>query len=340
MSKQKLASNLILLMFIIFVGAAAYFSDIFKINSNKGSEALEQTRLFAANELILSNKITLKNKSGEYNFERDPNTPNLLWHMVSPKDISTNSLFIEKLFNSLTVIKIKKILPDEKSNAANFSLDKPTSTLTLSDQNSNLTTIQFGLMNSIDNSIYLKISGRPGIYHVEAPNVPLEDATLSDLIESQIFILNPKLIANLKIFHSNKKTESPSLLIEHNQDKWIDSNQVVLANEKIEDYLQNLTNLKSHFLIDKPNDSQKKLLLTSIRPIDFILEIEDSKKEITDYIIRGPFNEITDLDLKNEDHYLISISNNPTLYLIKKEFLDLFNKKNDFFKTIEVKKKN
>ena len=262
--------------------------------------------------------------------------------MITPKEISANSLFIEKLFNSLTEIKIKKILPDEKSNTSNFSLDKPTSTLTLIDQNSNSIVIQFGLMNSIDNSIYLKILGKPGIYHVEAPNVPLENAILADLIESQIFSLNPKTMSILKVFHSNKKTDPPYLVLEHSQDKWIDSNKAILATDKVEDYLQSLSNLKSHFLIDKPSESQKKLLLLSNRSIEYVLSIEDFKKEIIDYSIRGPFTDIADLDLKNEEHYLISTSNNLTLYLVKKDFLDLFSKKVDAFKMIQmpITKKN
>ena len=342
MSKQKLTSNLILILFIIFVGSAAFFSDLFKINTKSGSVALDQAHLFTAGELSLSKRISLKNKSGEYIFERDENNTKSPWHMITPKEISANSLFIEKLFNSLTEIKIKKILPDEKSNTSNFSLDKPTSTLTLIDQNSNSIVIQFGLMNSIDNSIYLKILGKPGIYHVEAPNVPLENAILADLIESQIFSLNPKTMSILKVFHSNKKTDPPYLVLEHSQDKWIDSNKAILATDKVEDYLQSLSNLKSHFLIDKPSESQKKLLLLSNRSIEYVLSIEDFKKEIIDYSIRGPFTDIADLDLKNEEHYLISTSNNLTLYLVKKDFLDLFSKKVDAFKMIQmpITKKN
>ena len=130
------------------------------------------------------------------------------WHMVSPRDISANSVFIEKLFNALTVIKVKKLLPDEKIANSNFSLDKPTSTLTLIDQNGHAINITIGLMNTIDNSTYLKIADRSGIYHVEAPSVSLENVTVQDLIESQIISIDLKTIKNLKIFKGSKKSNS------------------------------------------------------------------------------------------------------------------------------------
>ena len=201
MSKRQIASNLILFFFLILVSIAALFSDMFKINSKNGIEALDQARLFTSNDLGKISRISLKNKSGEYIFERNENNQISPWHMVTPSDISANSLFIEKLFNALAVIKIKKLLPDEKINNSNFSLDKPTSTLTLSDEGGKSIMIQIGLMNTIDNSTYLKISGRPGIFHVDAPNVSLENATILDLIESQIISINLETIVTFKIFH-------------------------------------------------------------------------------------------------------------------------------------------
>jgi len=64
--------------------------------------------------LALITKISLKNKSGEFIFERDESHSAKPWHMTSPRDVSGNSVFIDKLFNSLTVIKVKQLYPDEK----------------------------------------------------------------------------------------------------------------------------------------------------------------------------------------------------------------------------------
>ncbi len=190
MSKQKLASNIILFLFVILVGVASFFSDIFQIPIKNNTKISEQAKLFTSSDLSLINRISLKNKSGEYIFEHNDNNQISPWHMVAPRDISANSLFIEKLFKSLASINVKKIYPDEKINISNFSIDKPTSTISLIDQNNNTISISLGLMNAIDNSIYLKIAGRPGIYHVEAPAVSLENATILDLIESQIISIN------------------------------------------------------------------------------------------------------------------------------------------------------
>ena len=252
--------------------------------------------------------------------------------MVTPSDISANSLFIEKLFNALAVIKIKKLLPDEKINNSNFSLDKPTSTLTLSDEGGKSIMIQIGLMNTIDNSTYLKISGRPGIFHVDAPNVSLENATILDLIESQIISINLETIVTFKIFHGNKKSGTPSFEIEKKNGGWFDHQGNQLAVDKISEYFQDLSNLKSSFIIDKQTDSQKRQINSLSHNAEYIVSIEDNKENIIDYNISGLTRDLSDIDLKNEDHFVVTITDNSTAYVVKKEFYELFNRKTDAFR--------
>ncbi|MDO9181558.1 MAG: DUF4340 domain-containing protein [Bacteriovorax sp.] len=329
MQKRQIASNLILFLFFIVVSLAAIFSDLFQNPIKTGSEIIEQAKLFTSSDLGLVKNITLKNKSGEFAFERNENNQISPWHMVSPREISANSLFIEKLFNALTTIKVKKIFPEEQINISNFSIDKPTSTLNITDQNGKEMTIVFGLMNTIDNSTYIKISGRNGIYHVEAPNVSLENASILNLIESQIISINLDTIVSFKIYRGNKKNISPQLEIKKQEDTWFDRAGNTLPKDKIDDYFHELSNLKSSFIIDKQTDSQKKQLSNLTRNSDYIVSIEDNKANTIDYNISGIIHELSDLDLKNEDCFVVTISNNTTSYVVKKEFHELFNRKSD-----------
>lgn len=336
MSKRKIASNIILFLFFILVAIAALLSDIFQSPIKTGSQVIEQAKLFASKDLDQIKRISLKNKSGEYVFERNPKNQITPWHMVSPRDISANSLFIEKLFTSLSVMKVKKVFPDEKINNSNFSLDKPTSTLSLIDQNGKTIVISVGLMNTIDNSTYLKIQGRSGIYQVEAPSVSLENASILDLIESQIISIDLETIVAFKIFHSNKKNTNPQLEIKKKNGAWFDHEGNALSVEKIDDYFQDLSSLKSSFIIDKQTDSQKRQINNLSHNALYIVSVEDNKGNTIDYNISGLIREMSDIDLKNEEYFVVTISNNTTSYVVKKEFHDLFNKKSESLKAVTM----
>lgn len=333
MNKRKLISNLILLCFFLLVGAAALLTDIFQNPLKNGSKVIEQVRLFTNNELSTVNKIVLKNKSGEYTFERDPNNQISPWHMTMPREISANSVFIDKLFTSLSFSKVKKIFPEEKINYSNFSLDKPTSTLTLVDQTGKTTTILVGLMNTIDNSTYLKISGKSGIFHVDAPSVSLENATIVDLVESQIISIDLETILSFRIYPGAKRG-TPSLEIKKKNESWYDRENTLLSTDKIDDYLNELSALKSTFIVDKPTDAQKRQIASLSRNPSIVVSVEDNKGHVIDYNISSLIKDFSDVDLKNEEYFVVTISNNNTAYIVKKSFLELFNRKTESLRPV------
>ncbi|MGZ3809001.1 MAG: DUF4340 domain-containing protein [Bacteriovorax sp.] len=338
MSKRKLASNLVLFLFLILVSVAALLSDIFQNPVKTGAQIIEQAKLFASSDLEQIQRLSLKNKSGEYIFERNKNNQISPWHMVAPRDISADSLFIEKLFKSLNVMKVKKLFPDEKINNSNFSLDRPTATLTLTDKNGKNLILTMGLLNSIDNSTYLKIQGRPGIYHVEAPSVSLENANILDLIESQIIAINQEMIVAFKIFRGNKKAGPPLLDLKKDNGKWTDSEGTAISAEKIDDYFQDLSNLKSSFIVERPTDSQKRQINNLAHNSVYIISIVGKQGNTIDYNFSGLVRSISDIDLKSEEYFVMTISNSATAYVVKKEFLDLFNRKTENLKATVLTK--
>ena len=188
-------------------------------------------------------------------------------------------------------------------------------------------------MNTIDNSTYLKISERSGIYHVEAPNVSLENASISDLIESQIISINHESIIALTIFQGNKKSGKSLFNIHKNNDLWYDSEEKLLSQEKIEEYLQELSIMKSSFIIETPTELQNKQLDSHIKNPVYSLVFEDNKANRIEYNISGMVKEISDLDLKNEDHFIVTATGHAGSYIVKKEFYELFNRKFDNLKT-------
>lgn len=329
MQKRKLASNFILFLFFILVGLAAVLSDIFKNPIKTATDIIEQTKLFNRAELNQIKRISLKNKSGEYIFTKYENGQASPWKMISPREIYANSLLIENIFKALTTIKVKTIFPEVLINNSNFSIDKPTATLELIDQLGKSIIIKVGLMNTIDNSTYFKIAGKKGIYHVEAPEISLEKVSLLDLIESQIFSINIKTINNLKITHNKKLNWE---LVKENEG-WIDSEKNILNPQKIDDFFQELSTLRSAFILDKQSDAQKKQIILISKTPEYIITTEDNLKNTTEYKISGIIKYLSDIDFKNEEYFVVTISNSTTAYVVKKEFNELFSKKIESLRT-------
>jgi hypothetical protein len=140
-----------------------------------------------------------------------------------------------------------------------------------------------------------------------------------------------------KIIHGNKKSNIPQLEIRKKDENWYDRNGNLLSREKIADFLQDLSSLKSSFIIDKQTESQKRQIGNFAKNAEYIVSIEDNKNNTIDYNISGIIKGLSDIDLKNEDYFIVTISNNSTSYLVKKEFHELFNRKSDILRAAVVK---
>lgn len=339
--KKKWLSNIVLVAFLLLVGATAFLSDLLKTPVKTHNEFIEQSLVFNNKELETITHLSLKNKSGEYTFERvgtDPATP---WHMTSPKDISTSSLFIEKLFSSLNTIKTKKLLIDDPANNSNFSLDKPTAILTLTDDGQKSIILSVGIMNTIDNSTYLKISGKTGIYHVEAPSISLENITLADLIESNVFDVDVKAITSFKLFKQG--SNAPQFEVHKKDNVWVSAEEKALDATRLEDMLDDFIKLKSSHVIEEPTDAQKKAVQKLMSPPTHLIKLEvmaEDKKEEYTYQISDVTKSLPDVDLKDEGHFLIIENHAPIIYVIKKDAQNLFELKNDSLKSLESAPKN
>jgi Domain of unknown function (DUF4340) len=324
--KRKVFSNLMLIGFLFLVAATSLLSNALKIPIKTNKEIIEQSKVFNIT------KLTLKNKSGEYIFERtDTATP---WHMTSPKELSANSFFIEKLFSSLNVIKTKKLLPDDKANNSNFSLDKPTAILTLTNGVGTNIVLDIGIMNTIDNSTYLKITNRQGIYHVEAPSIALENVTLNDLIEATIFDFDLKSISSFKLYKKSA-TAAAQFEVETKSGFWTGVSNAPLNPLRLDDLLNDFFTINSTHALDKQSDAGKKQTQALLASPEYIIKVQKGEETLT-YRISKPITSLIDITLNDEPHFLIEGSGGDIVYVVKNEFYHLFELKNDGLKALEV----
>lgn len=325
--KYEYLSNSILGLFFILLTGAALITDIFHTPTKSSIESDGLSTLFKASELDSIIKITLKNKSGTYVFDKIDKNQISPWHMTSPRNITANSIFIEKLFSSLTTIKIKNIYPNDPINSSNFSLVPPNATITFEEpMPQKRVVLDIGLLNTIDNTTYIKVIGKNNIFQVEVPSVSIENATILDLIESKIFSIDLESINSFKLVFTKKSSGNINIL--KKDMKWMNSNEnIPLSLDKVEEFFQDISTIKSSFVLDTQTDSQKKQILILNRTPAIIITANDNNKNIITYRVSNLFSSFPELDLKNGQYFLVTISNNQTAYIVKKDFLDLFNKK-------------
>ena len=324
--KYEYLSNAILGVFFLLLVASAIITDIFHIPLRSAPELLGVTSLFKNEELAAVTKITLKNKSGLFTFEKLDKNQISPWHMTAPRDVTANSIFIEKLFHALANNKVKNFLPNDKINQSNFSLEKPNTTLTLESSNQSKPIIMdIGLVNTIDNTTFVRISNKENILQVEVPNIVLENITILDLIESKIFSIDLESINSFKIVFL--KTGAGGINIHKKNSKWVSNDESLLPQDKIEEYFQDISVIKSSFVLDEQTAQQKKQIASLMRNPEITLTAEDNKKNLITYKISSLIYKFPDIDLKNSPYFIVSISNNQTAYIVKKDFLELFNKK-------------
>ena len=325
--KRKWLSNTILVAFLLLVSGTMFLSNVFKTPVKGQQELIEQSLVFSNKELESITRLSLKNKSGEFTFERANLENTTAWHMKSPRDISVNSVFVEKLFASLNIIKTKKLLDDNQANNSNFSLEKPTAILTLTDNKDQNIILSVGIMNTIDNSTYMKISGRNGIYHVEAPSMSLENITLNDLVESSVFDINFNTMMSFKLFKKN--TPSPVFEIHKRDGAWFDSQERPLDVKRLEDMIDDFIALKSSFTLDAPTDAQKKQTQSLISNPEYTVKIEKIDNTSLLYKVGPVVKTLIEVPLKDEAHFIINENHSPVIYVVKKDFLTLFELTND-----------
>lgn len=332
LEKRKWFSNLVLASFLALVVGTMFLSKVFKTPVKGQQELIEQSLVFSNKELENITHLSLKNKSGEFTFERTDTQTSSQWHMKSPRDISVNSVFVEKLFSSLNVIKTKKLLDDDKINNSNFSLEKPTAILTLTDDKDQSIILSVGIMNTIDNSTYMKISERTGIYHVEAPSISLESITLADLVESSVFDINFDTMLSFKIF---KKASAVPIFEIHKKDgTWVTADDKILDIKRLEDMIDDFVTLKSSFTLDIPTDAQKKQSQTLITNAEYTVKIEKNEGTPLLYKVSAVTKSLIEVPLKDEAHFIINENHSPVIYIVKKDFMKLFELSNDSLKAL------
>jgi len=302
------------------------------------SRELEKYRLlFNSAELENIQSLKITNRIGTYHLSRGSKDSKDQWLLKFPRNLHADNQMTEKILASLQEIKIRKIYNLDPINKANFSLDAPLVTITLGYEKGVEKILRIGLINPIDNSTYLTVSGKDAIYHVDSIKGKIEANDLSDFIDSKIINISSTKIKSLKIFKGTRKG-NPQLFLNKKENTWLGKKGKVLEEDKVKAYLSHLYKLKSQIILDSLTEDLQKNIKKYLDSPLYTMIIDFGNSQKVTYKVSSLVSSLDGIKIDKRQAFIIKVSNRKHPYLIAKENLKLFSKSQRSFKALPIKK--
>ena len=323
MRKKLNTSYLILISFALLLGVSALMSELFRAPSLNLHQGLVPKSLFFQENLHTAKEVWLKNRLGEFHFKKSKGR----WNLTVPRQLPAEEKSLALVFKTLKNIKIKKVYQKDALTLSSFALDSPLMEVKLIHEDGDQDEIKFGMMDSISNSTYLTVTDKNSIFQIDMLNHSLEQLDMADFINPRIFSQSPMKITSIKIFQGRKL----KLAMNQNDGKWEGRNGRALALPKVEEYIQNLTSLKSDVILDEMAGKLKEKVDTYLSKPLYTIEITDAGKSKYTYFISTVINSLPDLKIEKRQSFIITASNRKHPYLLSKKYLKLFSKRDRSF---------
>lgn len=232
------------------------FSEFFQntTQDNKTSDLLANP--IRADIMANIKTIRIKNRIGSFML----NHQNGQWILKEPRIMPANIKTINELLVSLNHVKVDTVLQYEPINIQNFSLDHPIMVIDLYSKLEESLQIKFGLINPINNTSYLTVSGNNRIFQIEMLKHKLELKNLSDFIESSIFSSSLNDISEFHLFRRDFKKSQNSLVLKDND--WTSKRYKSISNNSVRKKLSKILNIKTHMIVINRMKNYKTLFRT------------------------------------------------------------------------------
>lgn len=307
-------SVIFLFLLLIFAAYVEYFQD--------AKEQISATRLLEnpiTNRILKSTvSFRFKNRIGEYQLTKEQDG----WLMQEPRVIPAKEETIKRVMQSLSKIKIHTVHQFEPINFQSFSLDKPIIEIQLYTKLNEKYDVKIGLMNPINNTSYMTVSGHNRIFQTNLFEGRLEKLELSDFIESQIFSKNIADITDFKLFQGKNNNPFNDFTLKDNE--WKTKKYRVISEEKLKNKLTQIFEIKTHMIIDQVDSEVKTLLDNYLENPLYRIELTDSNKNKVTYKISTLIKAVPELKLDKRQYFIMSASDRKYPYIINKNYLDEF----------------
>ncbi len=325
--KKNYLSNWLLLFFLVILIGVAIVSDLFQTPTFVGHDLNQYKFLFDKDELKSISGIEITNNLTNVAMENQKSH----WQMTSPKNLPANEETIKKIISTLEAIKIKEVHTLDPINISHFSLDTPLTQIAFKFESANaVLKMKFGLINPIDNSTYVTLSDKEAIYQVEAIKSPLESIDLAEFIESRLFPFDNAAIKQIEIYKGVKKQNILQVALYSKNDVWVDKSNVEQNSELVNQFLLQLTSVKSYMILDFITQEQRTIVDDYLNNVAYTVSMVVKDKEFIFYVT-NIINGIADLKIEKRQHFIVVSENKIMPYLVNKEMQNVFLKRQSEF---------
>lgn len=328
------ASNWLLISFILVVLVSAFITEFFQAPTEKSHVLNQYRRLIEDKKIDQATSIIVKNTLGAFTLSKTATH----WNLTSPRKLPANTKTTQMILSTLRDINIRKVYQSDTINLSNFSLDSSDMEFSLVDPKGARVDYILGLVNPIDNSTYIHIPQKEIIYKVDALKNTFESLDLSDFIDSKIFSLGIEETQKIRIYRNSKSSNNVQISFELKKDVWVDKNLRGQDKKKVEAYLKKLLDLKSTLIVDKSSAELKKALNDMLEKPLYFMEVSRKDGTVINYTVSHIINTLPGLKIEKRQHVLIKASDRKNIYLIHKDNLPMFSKRQSSFKDLNFKK--
>jgi len=264
--------------------------------------------------------IRFKNRIGDFSIQK--NQEDESWTMKEPRVMPAQNKTMNSILKSLSQIHVKTIYEFEPINIQSFSLDKPVMEIDLFTKSFGKIKLKMGLINPIDNTSYLTVSGHNHIFQVEILQGKMEKLELSNFIDSQVFSSDIDDVISFKLFRGKTKEVLNNLTFSREQ--WNSQKYNTIDTTNTMKKIENILSIKTHMIIDKQNDELKTYIQNYLDNPIYTIEVKTKSNKMIKYTISSLIKGITELKLDKKNYFLMTASDREYPYVIGKEYLDEF----------------
>ncbi len=311
--------------FLMTVCVTAFFTELYQNPKNINKDIRVGSTLPISFNLENIKKIKLKNRLGEFHFEKN----NWGWKLTSPRLLTAKEESLNFILSSLNEIKVNKAFRLDTVDESGLYLNSPFMEISFTGENELVQTIKFGMIDSKNNTTYVGITGKEIIYQINSFENPLEKLDLMYFIDPRVFYFSSLKVSSLKIYEG---TNTPPILsIMQNSGTWLGKNGQVLNQKKVEEYFKILNGLKSDVILDQLSEDLNGKIKKSLEKPLFIVEVLDLENKRHFFQIFPLVNSIPDLKIDKKESIIVSVNDSEQKYLLSRKFLEVFQKREESF---------
>jgi len=304
------------IFFILALGIAVY-TELFyhqrpaeKIATQE-NDGLPKLRAESINSILLQNKIHMirlsKDNTGHWfsqNIEKNTKVP-------------VREEFINGLVSTLSSLNLQKNFSNDSLNRANFSLNEPLATMTISTQDGRMYRMKIGISNPISKSSYLTVNDSPKIFQIDMISNRILNFHQEEIFDDRIFSFTITKMQSIAFDWPGLPKKEVTLA--KDLQKWVNAQNTEIPSEQVNILLKTLRNIKSvkmfHPQIDEPLYEQ---LLSSLNQTTFKIQVK-FQEEAYEFVGTKHYQKEVASFVKGSEYYLVKELNRNEISIMNKD---------------------